>query len=572
MCDFAGSGAGSAGDFHDAGVRLMGSEEILIPRMGEGLQEVRILLFLKRPGDVVKRDEPIYEMETDKATVEVESPYEGVLEQWLAQEDSILPVGAPIARIRVQAQAATLGGPPSTPSAAIEAPNLRAAPRASANTAGNPETRIPPRTRAYCRQKGLTREEIRRIPAPTGTLMPADVDRYLAERFELPQAQPDQSHESGLATLYTDRPLSSRHRVALYRLKRSAQLAIPATIVRPVEWDSLRRGMRALLGQDPGVHASEFQVLAYCVAQAVLDYPQFRSTLVGEHTIRQYRHLNLGIAVQRLQDELLTALVADADTLDLATFVRTVQQQIQRALDGEDQAIEAMPLVLSYLGAYEITTAIPVLVAPASAVLFVGAPYKQSDSLLANLALTFDHRLMDGMAAARFLNTVATRVQGLGAEAQASEQQGHPEIGSAGQAKLRDTLLAAQLGERRRMLERYLCEQVASLLAVAPGEIDPRLSLGPAGLNSLMTLELTNRLAAGLGLSLPPTLIWNYPSITRLASHLADMMKTGSDPGAEIRTESGSRQDEREEVERILREVEQLSDADARRILDEESS
>jgi pyruvate dehydrogenase E2 component (dihydrolipoamide acetyltransferase) len=58
--------------------------EILVPQMGEGLQEVILLNFHKQPGDAVKRDELIYSMETDKATMEVESPYEGVLQEWLA--------------------------------------------------------------------------------------------------------------------------------------------------------------------------------------------------------------------------------------------------------------------------------------------------------------------------------------------------------------------------------------------------------------------------------------------------------------------------------------------------------
>jgi hypothetical protein len=297
-------------------------------------------------------------------------------------------------------------------------------------------------------------------------------------------------------------------------------------------------------------------------------YPKFRSTVIGEVTVREYEHLNLGIAVQRSQDELLTALVAHADTLDFVTFVRTVQQQIQHALDGDDQATDAMPLVLSYMGAYEITAGIAVLVAPASAVLFVGAPYKESDSLLVNLALTFDHRLMNGMAAASFLNAIAGQVQRLGAEPDGLPQ-GKTETPRSEQG-LRDARLAVQPGERQRLLERYLCDQAASLLGVAPAKIDAHLPLGPAGLNSLMSVDLTNRLAAGLGLTLPATLIWNYPTIARLASHLAGLMKMVSDDSAA--TESQPRQQERDEIEQILRDVEQLSDSDARRILDEESS
>jgi pyruvate dehydrogenase E2 component (dihydrolipoamide acetyltransferase) len=548
----------------------MGLVEILIPQMGEGLQEVRILLFLKRPGDAVTRDEPIYEMETDKATVEVESPHEGILLEWLAQEDEILPIGAPIARIETKAQ--SVDSASVTSSAAPAPPHLRTAQPAPTHAIGGLEIQVPPRTRAYCRQHGIAEEEIRLIPTQTSKLLPADVDRYLAARSQPPQPQQVRTRKEGLATPYTDRPLSPQHRVALYRLKRSAQLVIPATIMRPVAWDSLRRGMQILFEQHPEAHASEFQVLAYCIAQVILEHPKFRSTLVGEDTVREYAHLNLGIAVQRSQDELLTALVAHADTLDFVTFVRSVQEQIQRAFDGEDQATEAMPLVLSYMGAYDITAAIAVVVVPASAVLFVGAPYKQSNTLLANLALTFDHRLMNGMAAANFLNAIARQVQRLGAEPDDPRQQRHTEAPVRGQGGLSDARLAVQPGERQRLLERYLCDQVASLLGVAPGKIDPHLPLGPAGLNSLMSLELTNRLAAGLGLSLPATLIWNYPNITRLASHLAGMMKSTSNHSAEAGAESEFRLGESKEIEQILRDVEQLSDSEARRLLDEKSS
>jgi len=82
-------------------------EEVYIPQMGEGLQEVVIIKLHKQPGDVVKRDEPFYTMETDKASLEVESPYDGVLREWLAEEGAVLPIGAPIARIEVLATMAT---------------------------------------------------------------------------------------------------------------------------------------------------------------------------------------------------------------------------------------------------------------------------------------------------------------------------------------------------------------------------------------------------------------------------------------------------------------------------------
>src|SRR6185369_8158169 len=79
----------------------MASVEIRIPQLGEGLHEARIIRFLKQPGDAVKQDEPIYEMETDKATMEIESPATGVIAEWTAKEDDVVLIGAPIGRIDV---------------------------------------------------------------------------------------------------------------------------------------------------------------------------------------------------------------------------------------------------------------------------------------------------------------------------------------------------------------------------------------------------------------------------------------------------------------------------------------
>src|SRR5687768_4610253 len=97
----------------------MAAIEIRIPQLGEGLQEARIVRFLKQPGDSVQRDEPIFEMETDKAVMEIESPAAGILGAWDAQEDQVLPIGAVIGRIDTDA-AAPIPSPDSAQTAVTE--------------------------------------------------------------------------------------------------------------------------------------------------------------------------------------------------------------------------------------------------------------------------------------------------------------------------------------------------------------------------------------------------------------------------------------------------------------------
>lgn len=373
--------------------------EVIVPQLGEGLQEVRVMRFLKQPGDRVERDEHIYEMETDKANVEVESPYAGVIVEWLAKEGDILPIGAPIARMEVEGPVETVA-----PAAHVSQPPVAPAapPREPIAVGARLELTIPPRTRAYARQKGISEEELRRIPAATGNkLMPEDIDAYLAGRSE-----------SAASAEYVDYPLPQQQRTFIYRLKRSSQLVVPAVLRRPARWDTVRHVVEQFKS-DPNapVQPSEFQVFAYCAAQATLQHPKFRSQLVGEDTLRQYQHVNLGIAVARPGDELVTALVKNASALDFVRFVRTLQSQIRKARAGEDQADANIQLLLTYMGGYQMVDAIPVLVSPAVAILFAGEAFPIDGVPHVNLVLTFDHRLINGVGGAEFLNAVAQNLE-----------------------------------------------------------------------------------------------------------------------------------------------------------------
>ena len=81
----------------------MPSVSIRIPQMGEGLQEALLVQFLKKPGQMVRRDEAIYVMETDKATTDVESPYAGRLVEWLVKEGTVLAIGTEVATMEIEA-------------------------------------------------------------------------------------------------------------------------------------------------------------------------------------------------------------------------------------------------------------------------------------------------------------------------------------------------------------------------------------------------------------------------------------------------------------------------------------
>src|SRR5579862_2865235 len=175
-----------------------------IPQIGEGLQEARLVATLKKAGETVRRDEPIYQMETDKAVMDVESPYSGVLTEWLAEPDAILPIGAAVAMMEV---AEPIGAEPAA------VPTDVAAVAASAPTAARGPN-IPPRTRAYAKEKGVTDAQLADLAAGSAKLLPADVDKFL----------------NGDSKGFAEHPVASKQRLLASRLVRGAAMVVPGTI------------------------------------------------------------------------------------------------------------------------------------------------------------------------------------------------------------------------------------------------------------------------------------------------------------------------------------------------------
>jgi NADPH:quinone reductase-like Zn-dependent oxidoreductase/acyl carrier protein len=134
---------------------------------------------------------------------------------------------------------------------------------------------------------------------------------------------------------------------------------------------------------------------------------------------------------------------------------------------------------------------------------------------------------------------------------------------------LRESLRAAEVTGRRALLESFLQEQVAHVLKQARNRIDVHKPFRTLGLDSLMALELRNRLEAGTGIALPATLVWNYPTVEALAPFLAERLDVALD---ETRSQPKSADDSRapSDLEALVRQIEQLSAEEARRLLSEE--
>jgi pyruvate/2-oxoglutarate dehydrogenase complex dihydrolipoamide acyltransferase (E2) component len=358
---------------------------VRIPQIGEGLQEARLVAVLKQPGDRIKRDEPIYQMETDKAVMDVESPCEGTLVRWLAAPDDVLEIGAAVAEV-------STGDSPEPEPEPSRAPS------------------IPPRTRAYAKEKGISDEALATIEVSGSKLMPEDIDRYLATQ---------QTGSAVADSHYVDAPVNPKQRVLASRLVRSSQSVVPGTITVVTDWSAIEAARARQKSNTDHFQPSAFTMLAYAVAQTLKEHPTFRSRLVGDATVRTYHSATLGIAVGLPGDELVTAVVDNADALAWREFAESMRQKIDLAREGQDQANESITVSLTNMQSFGLRDAVPVVVSPSVATLFIGEPYFAQDASreipsirrYCNLALTFDHRLINGVGAAKFINDIKRRVE-----------------------------------------------------------------------------------------------------------------------------------------------------------------
>lgn len=369
-----------------------------------------MVAVLKQPGEKVKRDEPIYQMETDKAVMDVESPYEGTLTEWTAEVDTILPIGGEVARMDVAdgVEEMTVHGAPAVPITA--APVVE---RSAATGARN--ANIPPRTRAYAKEKGISDADLAGIPAEGSKLMPSDIDAFLAGPSAAEKAG------SGVGGGFNEQVLNQKQRLLASRLVRGTQLVVPGTITVVTSWEPIERARTSIKSRGGDFQPSAFTMFAYAVAKTVAEFPMFRSTLRADDVLRTYDHVSLGVAVALPGDELVLAVVEEADKLEWHEFAAKLREQINLAREGKDQANEAVTISLTNMQAFGLRDAVPVVVPPAVGTLFLGEPYNGLDNSnddfklrkYVNLVLTFDHRLINGVGAAEFLNGVRKNVEGI---------------------------------------------------------------------------------------------------------------------------------------------------------------
>jgi 2-oxoisovalerate dehydrogenase E1 component len=360
---------------------------IKVPHIGEGLEEARIIKFFKQPGDRVKKDELIYQLETDKAVVDIESPQDGVLSSWEATESSMVRIGAVIGQIEFSGGQAAVLKKAATPEPAA------ASAQAVSLSSDHASHRMAP--------EPLISRQI----APLQSTMLAKTAAELAQQVE--------------GADFEEITLSAQQQVLATRLVRAARVAVPATIFQDASWEAIKKAREVLKHDPQKKEVTSFAIFAWCVAQAVKLHPVFRSSLPQNSVMRVYRDVHLGVAVSLPNADMTTAVLEGADKVNLLEFSRKLRRQVELAREGVDQARQPASLILTSMATFDIPHGIPVIVPPAVATLLLSSPQKKVmlDGATAvyrefiNLSLTIDHRVMNGSSAGAFLNEVKAKIE-----------------------------------------------------------------------------------------------------------------------------------------------------------------
>ena len=403
----------------------MGISQIKMPQLGESVTEGTVDKWLKHEGDMVKRDEPIVEVVTDKVNAEIPSPYEGKLVKISAAEGEVVRVGAVIAQIEVagpgtpaqaQAPAAEAPTPASAPAAAAPKPSAPApAPVAAPAAAGEEQPRLSPAVRKLAaehsidpttlRGSGLggrvTREDV--LAALESTATPAPP----AAPAAAPAARVDGTREE-LVKLSVMRRSIAEHMV------RSLATSPHAWTLQEVDVTNLVRYREA---EKEGFRARHRVPLTYLpfvvqvLVRGLKQFPWLNSTWTDEGVLLK-RYLNLGVAVS-IPDGLIVPVLKDADQLGFTDLVTRLNDIIERARNKQlkPEDVQGGTFTLNNTGATGSVASQPIIKQPQAAILttesIVKRPVVIGEGIavrhMMNVCLSFDHRVIDGMMAGQFL-------------------------------------------------------------------------------------------------------------------------------------------------------------------------
>ncbi|MFL5807389.1 MAG: dihydrolipoamide acetyltransferase family protein [Roseiflexaceae bacterium] len=445
--------------------------EIIMPRLSDTMSEGAVGRWLKKPGDKIETGEIIAEIETDKATMDLEAFESGTLQKILVPEGQTVPVGEPIAIVgngAAAAEPAEASAPasgaqpaPAAEPAEASAPASGAQPapgekggteavqRSSAETQPQPPSARPqaqpaapsadgdrikasPVARRLAAERGIDLRQVKGS-GPGGRIIKENVEEFKPEAAPAPQPTAAPAAAPAPAAAQPPQPAPSAEAVPMSRMRRAIARAMtdsqPGTphIYVTAEIDMAAAMQLRKQINDSGaaeVKISVNDLVVKAAAKALNKFPALNSSYAtsgdGHPAILAHKQVNISVAVA-LDDGLVAPVVRDADKKALGTVAAEIRDLAARAREGKikQNELEGGTFQVSNLGMFDVVEFTSIIPAPLAASLSVGAvrqvPVVQDGQVVPGermtVTISVDHRVGDGATAAKYLQELRRLLQ-----------------------------------------------------------------------------------------------------------------------------------------------------------------
>ncbi len=422
--------------------------DIVMPQMGESIVEGTITKWLKKPGDKVQRDEPLFEISTDKVDAEIPAPASGVLQDIKVAEGSTVQVNTIVGTIAADGEAAApaKSAPQSAPDKKKEAPAASSKPEPvadaneSANEEGDELARSSPLVRKIARDNNINLSKV----AGTGLggrITKQDIQAFIDgnQSAPTPAAAPSRPAPAAAASATAPRPspaaipgdlvpLTNMRKIIAQRMIESRRTSAHVHCMYEVDFTrivNIRAKNKAGFEQRNGARLTFMPFFVRAAIIALQQFPIINASLEGD-AIRYHRHVNVGIAVA-LDWGLIVPVLKNADELNFLGMQRGITDLGERARNKKlkPEEVEGSTFTVTNPGQFGAVFGLPIINQPNSAIMGVGGITKQplvitddqgSDSIairsVVHLTLGYDHRLIDGAVADQFMALVKKTLEG----------------------------------------------------------------------------------------------------------------------------------------------------------------
>lgn len=426
----------------------MANFEIIMPKLGESIEEATITNWFVKEGDKVEEDDVLLEIATDKVDSEIPSPVDGVVKKILFKKDEVVAVGAVIALINLDGDSAE--DEPQAPEEEAPPPAESAAALATPTVVSRGDKFYSPLVRKIATEEGISQEELDLIPGSglNGRVQKDDVMTYLEGRGpakpqvdKAPGASPQTASASppkpaakteAVTPVLTDggdeviemsrlRKLIAEHMVKSKQVSAHVTNMIEVDVTNVVNW---RNRVKDEFLQKEGVKLTYLPVFLEATVKALRDFPHINSSVSGDNIIIKKR-INLGVAVSLPGNNLIVPNIKDADSLNLTGITKRMNELASAARSnklGPDD-ISGGTFTVTNFGSFQNDIGTPIINQPEVAILAVGAIKKKPAVLETEegdviairqkmwLSLTYDHRVIDGALGGAFLKKLGDYIE-----------------------------------------------------------------------------------------------------------------------------------------------------------------